>query len=192
MQLVVIGGGTAGWITALMLREMLPALTVTLIASKELGILGAGEGVTPHFIGQFLDEVNIPVSEVFKHAGATLKHGVKFTNWNGDGGHYFHPFDDAVTPDLDLGLLHPGEPLERDDLNFSAYASARQRVLFSKRHAHDARNGGGDPGGRHRSAADHTHATSSASAGDKGGSRPGSRRASIVFPHPGGPINSRW
>jgi tryptophan halogenase len=135
MRLLVIGGGTAGWITALTLRDKLPDLEITLIESAEIGILGAGEGVTPHFIGHFLDEVGIPVSEVIRHAGATLKHGIRFTNWTGDGSYYFHPFDDHVTPRLDLKLLHPERPLDSPLLNFGAYTSERGRVMFTPKYA---------------------------------------------------------
>ena len=88
---VVIGGGTAGWLTALYVKKKLPKLTVTVIESSEIGILGAGEGSTPHLI-TFLDELEIPISKLIKETGATIKNGIKFTNWNGDGKHYYHPF----------------------------------------------------------------------------------------------------
>jgi glycine/D-amino acid oxidase-like deaminating enzyme len=45
---VVVGGGTAGWLTALMAKKSQPNLNITVIESKEIGILGAGEGSTPH------------------------------------------------------------------------------------------------------------------------------------------------
>lgn len=94
----VIGGGTAGWLTALFLNRYYPKSNVTVIESSDIGILGAGEGTTPHFV-DFLQELNIDLNYIFKNASATLKNGIKFTNYNGDGKSYFHGFAD--NDDLD-------------------------------------------------------------------------------------------
>ncbi|MFT7518248.1 MAG: tryptophan halogenase [Kiritimatiellia bacterium] len=131
MQFVVIGGGTAGLITALMVRASLPSQPVTVVRSSAVGILGAGEGTTPHFVQQFLDRVGIPVSDVVRYAGATIKNAVRFTNWRGDGQTYYHPFDDAVTKDVDLALLHPERTADSTRLNFTAHCSHAGKVLFS-------------------------------------------------------------
>ncbi len=88
---VVIGGGTAGWLSALFLNKMMPYSKVTLIASKELGILGAGEGTTPHFV-KLMRDLDIPESGLYENAKATVKNSIKFTNWNGNNGTYLHPF----------------------------------------------------------------------------------------------------
>jgi tryptophan halogenase len=88
---VVVGGGTAGWITALYMQKSFPDKNITLIESSEIGILGAGEGSTPSLIA-FFDWVGIPVSEIIKNTGATLKSGIKFTNWSGDNKFYYHGF----------------------------------------------------------------------------------------------------
>jgi len=47
---VILGGGTAGWLTALFVKEKFPYSDVTVIASSEIGILGAGEGTFPTII----------------------------------------------------------------------------------------------------------------------------------------------
>jgi tryptophan halogenase len=98
-NIVIVGGGSAGWMTALHAKHVLPDSNITVIESDEIGILGAGEGTTPHFI-PFLDFLNIPVSDLVKHASATIKNGIKFTNWTGDGSHYYHGFK----PQDDLGF----------------------------------------------------------------------------------------
>jgi tryptophan halogenase len=93
-NLVVVGGGSAGWLTALILQSYQPSKKITVIESDDIGILGAGEGTVPHFI-DVLDKINIPVSDIIKHAKGTLKNGIKFTNWNGDNRDYFHQFGPA-------------------------------------------------------------------------------------------------
>ena len=89
----IVGSGTAGWITALFLTRNYPWANITVISSSDIGILGAGEGVTPHFI-HFLNKLGIDVADIIKYCKGTFKNGIKFTNWNGDTRSYFHPFHD--------------------------------------------------------------------------------------------------
>ena len=140
-KFVIVGGGTAGWITALFIQKQFPLSKLTVIQSSEIGILGAGEGTTPHII-DFLDEIDIPVSELVKHAKATIKNGIRFANWNGDGKHYYHAFMDNF--DLDHTLIsefshtdYPMLDLEQmassesfDDIGFNSLASERNCVRF--------------------------------------------------------------
>lgn len=90
-NIVIVGGGTAGWLTALIAQRFYPFSKITVVESSEIGILGAGEGTVPHFIA-VLDLIQVSVSELVKNCSATLKVGIKFTNWNGDGKYYFHGF----------------------------------------------------------------------------------------------------
>jgi tryptophan halogenase len=96
-KFVIVGGGTAGWLTALYVKKNWPHSSVTVIASSELGILGAGEGTVPSFI-DFLEEVNIPVADVIENAKGTIKKGILFTNWQGNGDQYTHSFN-VLGPD---------------------------------------------------------------------------------------------
>jgi tryptophan halogenase len=91
MNIVIVGGGTAGWLTALYAQKIFPNESIVLVESKEIGILGAGEGSTPNIIN-FLDYLNIPVSDLIENTKATIKNGIKFTNWSKTPGYYFHPF----------------------------------------------------------------------------------------------------
>lgn len=56
-KIIVLGGGTAGWLTALYLKKIFPDNDITLIESKEIGIIGVGEATTPNFVFflQYLD-----------------------------------------------------------------------------------------------------------------------------------------
>jgi tryptophan halogenase len=92
-RFLVVGGGTAGWLSALFFNRYFPESKITLVESQEIGILGAGEGTTPHFF-DFVEELNLPITELMIESDATFKNGIKFTNWNEDPGHYYHPFKD--------------------------------------------------------------------------------------------------
>jgi tryptophan halogenase len=139
---VIVGGGTAGWMTALFLKKNYPWVNITVLASAEIGILGAGEGTTPHFI-QFMDNIGIAVSDIVKYAKGTLKSGIKFTDWNGDDTSYFHPFfentninvfeiNDAMNgggvSTIVLDAISKGNSL--DDVSFSANSSNKNLVNF--------------------------------------------------------------
>lgn len=140
-QFVIVGGGSAGWISALFVRANYPDSKITLIQSKEIGILGAGEGTTPHIV-DFLDEIDVPISHIVKNAKATFKSGIKFSNWNGDRKHYYHPFMENADLDhtllsetahtnyplLDLEIIAAGGSL--DDINFNAAACNKNAVRF--------------------------------------------------------------
>lgn len=91
MNIVILGGGSAGWLTALLAREFYWQHNITVIESDEIGIAGVGESTTPPFIN-ILDIIRVPVSDLVRECGATLKTGIRFENWNGDGRSYFHPF----------------------------------------------------------------------------------------------------
>jgi len=90
-KVYIIGGGTAGWFTALLTKKFYPTYDVTLIESGEIGILGAGEGSVPFFTN-ILDMLDIPVIDLIKECKATFKLGINFANWNNDGKSYFHSF----------------------------------------------------------------------------------------------------
>ena len=90
-KIVIVGGGTAGWIAALYAKNAFLLADVTVIESKDIGILGAGEGTVPDFIS-FTDFLGIPISRLVKEADATIKTSVKFTNWTEEGSVYHHPF----------------------------------------------------------------------------------------------------
>lgn len=99
-NIIVVGGGSAGWLTALSVKNAYPLFDVTVIESKEIGILGAGEGSVPHLV-DFLDNLGITVSDLVKNCDATLKNGIKFTNWNNDNKFYYHGFA-ATDSQLDI------------------------------------------------------------------------------------------
>jgi tryptophan 7-halogenase len=98
-NLVVVGGGTAGWLTALTAKKKFPNSEVTLIESEEIGILGAGEGSTPNLLN-LLEHLDIPLNVLISKTNSTLKNGIRFVNWKNDSNYFYHNFFVRVN-DLD-------------------------------------------------------------------------------------------
>nr|WP_294810051.1 tryptophan halogenase family protein [uncultured Sphingomonas sp.] len=111
-RILVVGGGTAGWITAGYLARMLGVdlpggVAITLVESHDIGILGVGEGTFPT-IRRTLARIGVDEAELVRRCGATFKQGAKFVHWRHAPGapghdHYLHAFqetDDREGPEL--------------------------------------------------------------------------------------------
>ncbi|BFM10085.1 tryptophan 7-halogenase [Simiduia litorea] len=93
-QIVILGGGTAGWIAAnLMAVHWKDKFDITLVESPNIGTIGVGEGSTPPLRG-FFSAIGVPESEWMNECQATYKVGITFKDWSVKSGfdHYFHPF----------------------------------------------------------------------------------------------------
>src|SRR5437763_1772924 len=91
-RVVVVGGGTAGWMTAAGLRALLASrCTVHLVESQEIGIVGVGEATLPHIRG-FNERLGIDEADFMAATKATFKLGIDFENWGRIGDRYIHPF----------------------------------------------------------------------------------------------------
>ncbi|MEZ5536637.1 MAG: tryptophan halogenase family protein [Thiolinea sp.] len=98
IHLVIVGGGTAGWLTALILqaearRQSLP-LDITLVESSKIPTIGVGEGTTSIF-GGVLQGLGIDESEFLANTDATIKYGIRHRDWRRLGHYYDGPIDDA-------------------------------------------------------------------------------------------------
>jgi len=92
-NVLVVGGGTAGWMTAVYLRRALGAnVRITLVESKSIGTVGVGEA-TFNTIKTFFDYVGLDEQEWMPACNATYKMAIKFVNWNTAGRVFYHPFE---------------------------------------------------------------------------------------------------
>jgi tryptophan halogenase len=91
----VLGGGTAGWMTAAALSHKFKGqpLSIRLIESDEIGTVGVGEATLPH-IRNFNTALRISEPELMKATEATIKLGIEFCDWGRIGDRYIHPFGD--------------------------------------------------------------------------------------------------
>lgn len=90
-NIVIVGGGASGWLTALVVNKFWKNTIVTLIESEKIGILGAGEGGTPNF-GKMISLLGINENEFFYETGATIKSGLHLKNWLSDDAEIEHYF----------------------------------------------------------------------------------------------------
>ncbi|MCX7301334.1 MAG: tryptophan 7-halogenase [Rhodobacterales bacterium] len=106
-HIVIVGGGTAGWLAAMMLSDDATRLKtgtrVTVIESSRIGVIGVGEGSTAVF-RQMLRRFNLDEEEFLRETGATIKFGIRHKDWRRVGHTYDGPIDDPhlVAPGVKL------------------------------------------------------------------------------------------
>jgi hypothetical protein len=110
MNIVIVGGGTAGWLAALMISKTHgDSHAITVIESSKIGIVGAGEGST----GLLTDIIqghgwNYGCNEedFFRETGATVKLGIRHRDWKQRGHSYIAPIDGTRSGSPDYMLMH--------------------------------------------------------------------------------------
>ncbi len=105
-KVIVVGGGTAGWMAASAIARLLPhAASVELIESAEIGIVGVGEATLPH-LRAFIQTLGLDEAEFMAATHATYKLGIEFRDFGKSGDSYLHPFGDFGRPLNDVPFLH--------------------------------------------------------------------------------------
>lgn len=130
-RFVIVGGGTAGWLAALMLQQALRsksfASQITMVESSKIPTIGIGEGTTAVF-RQLLTQFGFDEFEFLKETEATIKFGIRHKDWRRKGHHYDGPIDD---PHLVLEPLHSAPQSYLDIFSAAAGRKLADTHLFS-------------------------------------------------------------
>ncbi len=91
-KLVIVGGGTAGWMSAALLKRVLgDRLDIELVESKEIGTVGVGEATIPP-IQHVNNVLGLDEAEFLRETKSTIKLAIRFENWRAQGEQYYHTF----------------------------------------------------------------------------------------------------
>lgn len=102
-KVTIVGGGTAGWMTAAVLSQWLSKVEIKLVESDEIGAIGVGEATIPH-IRNFVALAGLDELKMISESKATFKLGIQFVDWGAPGETYIHGFGKIGR---DMLWLHP-------------------------------------------------------------------------------------
>lgn len=138
-KIVIVGGGTAGWMAAAALSRLITngVTTITLVESDEIGIVGVGEATIPP-IKTFNAMIGIDEDEFVAATQGSFKLGIEFNGWQREGDAYLHPFG-AYGSDIEGIKFHhfwtkirqQGFPVPIGDFNLCTLAAQRNRFMRS-------------------------------------------------------------
>src|SRR6187551_3157559 len=134
VRVVVLGGGTAGWMSTCSLAKLLgPLVTVTLVESEDIGIVGVGEATLPHIRG-FVEKLGIDEAAFMRATHATYKLGIDFKDFGRIGESYVHPFGSFGEEVAGVGFHHYWLELERQGraAPIGSYSLAVEAALANK------------------------------------------------------------
>jgi tryptophan halogenase len=150
LNVLIVGGGTAGWLTAAFLQNQLPhtinrPVDITVIEAEDIPTVGVGEATIPS-IRQTLAACGVEEHIFLKNCCATFKQGIEFINWRSDpkgggGNSYFHPFGEQIMVEgkdatwqwLQLPWEQRGTYADRFSVQFEVARSGQAPKGFSDR-----------------------------------------------------------
>ncbi|MBX7495187.1 tryptophan 7-halogenase [Qipengyuania sp. 6B39] len=129
-KLVIVGGGTAGWLAACVMAARRPDLSVTLVEAPDIPTIGVGEGSWPT-LRETLRTIGIAEDEFLRECDASFKQGSRFDGWTTgrEGDSYLHPF--TPPPPGDMAALLAAWRQDASGLDF-AHAMTPQAAACAR------------------------------------------------------------
>ena len=140
-EVVILGGGTAGWMTAASLLHRMGRLgvKVTLIESSQIGTIGVGEATVPA-IKHYFESLGLQPYEVMRATNGTMKLGIEFDGWRHEGYSFIHSFGrygiqagPVAFHSIWNRLRAAGETAPLDDYSLGTQLCRAGRVLLQPR-----------------------------------------------------------
>lgn len=121
MKIVIVGGGTAGWLVSLYLAVQRPQHDYTTIDSSEIPTVGVGEAVTGKFVNM-LEECGVDLYDFMINTHSLPKHGIRFTNWLSTPGYYDSPVEYSVSHKNPIDDRLYWQLLNSQPIEYSSYS----------------------------------------------------------------------
>ncbi|MGL6162207.1 tryptophan halogenase family protein [Microbulbifer sp.] len=137
-NIVIVGGGTAGWMTAAALSRAMGTqlYNITLVESEQIGTVGVGEATIP-LIKFFNNMLGLDEDEFVRETKATFKLGIEFKDWKTHNHSYFHPFGNIGVNMKGVNFMHfwlrwRAQGGKLDFLAFNAESAAAEAKRFMR------------------------------------------------------------
>ena len=140
-KIVIVGGGTAGWMAAAAISRIIgaiPGLSIVLVESEAIGTVGVGEATIPQIV-QFNRLLGIDEAEFVRETHATYKLGIEFVDWLRVGHRYVPPFGSYGLDMLGIEFQHfwlrgrgLGDPAELDAYSIAAMAGKAGKMAWPR------------------------------------------------------------
>jgi tryptophan halogenase len=112
-SVVIVGSGSAGWLTALVLNTYCPFLKIRLIRPRGGATIGVGESTQGDLL-RMLTAAGIDIQAFYKACDATMKCGIFYEDWNAVGSHYWHPFSGLASTGIYTAAHHYQQMILRE------------------------------------------------------------------------------
>ena len=114
-KIVIVGGGSAGWMTAAALAHKCPSIDLTLVESDTINTIGVGESTLGQ-INYYMELLGLKDEEWMAACNATYKTSIQFTDFKDIGSTFQYPFGDFNAAQESLGVL-PSQLVVNDTLS---------------------------------------------------------------------------